>query len=1023
MAAHGMYFGLMQAPLDPGGGAPPAAPAPPPPILEVAVGNGIFNLYTQFLEDKGITRRDYHYQHPGLNMRYGIEIEFFSSSNRFTLASRVNSCMFNQNFPGFWRKNYDTQASDVHDINQRLGNPNKPIKYDEGFDQYSSFFLEAQQKYGGPSFKGLAKCDRKGVGGFRIENDSSVTNDIVNYNGMTIWSLNAHQRNTDIKYEDVDGVNRFGDNFRGLRETNTDYFGDTPDTTSSEYTRRAGATWEVDNEPQSEYSVKFSTENELVSPILTNRNVWYPDFMRDNLADHDFDDTAEEAVANMKLLPVGCLAIDNLMNHMKAHTSVLGVNGCGLHVHLSEFPMIPNNLDGSISDHRKQVLVGFIKMFWLFEPLLYSFHPHYRASSTWAQNLQSLFTFDELIWNGGAAGGGNWEYIWNDLNRNLHYHAIQTPFGGIQRMNRKIKGTATSFRYVAVNTLNIDCVDAHAYAYAPGRGIRTIEVRIGHGTFSSEFIQSWVHILQQIFSLSQCLVEKARVDGQANPCYYVDQIIIKAEQKGAVPYYTKQTQDQYSNRVADRGKITEANYGRPAPGFFINMGNTAADRSAKSNILKKLIQLYYTCTGSEGALQNLFKYTLYYHVDSSSWINIRQLEPFDVSDVFTYVNTAYGRATVHGRPDKITNRINSYRSVFHGRDYLINKNKGDFQNRCKTCAKDGVGAGSHCKADFADGNTPQQVYSDRERRHLPDYTLEQQREDYRLEGRLFKTQCPAGGRKHYGKTQTELIPFKTTYSSAHEYLYGGRRTTKAKTQSHPRMTTTLNKQVSKTHRGYRCKDKNRCEDKSTKEDYVKMYNDEDDTTYINPIKNKIEFKDDKKPWPPKMIYRIREGLDNIIVEKQKSGSLVAFHTNWLQEMFPLPSLSKILNTLISRKILTEKEIMMLADQKYIDPAVFCTTTEEHLAALKEEVGKKFGFSDSKLKQIQSVYKEFENLPAYIYYGDLKKKSTQQRTHTKKRKTVHRKTKTHRATTHRKTLMRKTGASKTSPRQTAKSFEV
>ena len=45
----------------------------------------------------------YLFSHPGLNCRYGIELEFISSANKYVIGSRINSCMY-ESQDKWWRK-------------------------------------------------------------------------------------------------------------------------------------------------------------------------------------------------------------------------------------------------------------------------------------------------------------------------------------------------------------------------------------------------------------------------------------------------------------------------------------------------------------------------------------------------------------------------------------------------------------------------------------------------------------------------------------------------------------------------------------------------------------------------------------------------------------------------------------------------------------------------------------------------------------------------------------------------------
>ena len=64
-------------------------------LIERDLLNEICDEYGNYLEEIGHRDAAIHYHHPGLNCRYGVELEFLSSSNRYALGNRVNSCMWN----------------------------------------------------------------------------------------------------------------------------------------------------------------------------------------------------------------------------------------------------------------------------------------------------------------------------------------------------------------------------------------------------------------------------------------------------------------------------------------------------------------------------------------------------------------------------------------------------------------------------------------------------------------------------------------------------------------------------------------------------------------------------------------------------------------------------------------------------------------------------------------------------------------------------------------------------------------
>jgi hypothetical protein len=827
----------------------------------------ITEIYKDYMNSNfGIRDTRSRYNHPGLNCRYGIEIEFLSSCNRYDLANRVNSCMFNQNYANFWRKNFDPFIPGA-----RL-NDAKMLKADDNFDQYSSFFLESQQKYGAHYYRGSATCANRGISGFRIENDVSVKNDYEKYKGITVWTSNKLK----VELQEViEGRSRLKPRFIGLDENHCD-ISYIPTKPIIQYRLKDEKKWNTELALAAD-SVNFFDENELISGVLFNSAIEYPNFI--DYPAHDF--SASQPAGKLKYLPLGALAIDNVISHMISHEIGIAINACGFHVHLSEFPKIANER------LRKLVITGFVKLFWFFEPLMYAFHPHFRASSDYAQSLQSIFTFSEITED------NNSDKIWNEL-------VLNRPYSGT---NRKIRGE----RYLAVNLMN--CV---------ADGIGTVEVRIGHATFDSLFIQSWIGLLQNLLRLAQALVNKAISKGEHDNHTYINTILKRNEH--LIPAYVKVESAEYNYRAARGTKIDfRLNKGRPIYGFFIHSGNTPEDQENKKNIVSNLLGLLHLLISDINILIPLIPYLNYYHASSSSWNCAIHMTAIDANRLIKGTNIFFNNET--DDPDKyfLKDKWNKFVPVIHGRDYLIQRGKLDFDHACKSCSKDTTT--NVCKNDFNNGRLP--VAIDVNRFSPPGNESLQKNEQY-----LPFVACP--DRKNYGKTQAELINYKI--SPAHRQS-GGRRATK--NEAHVSSLSTVTMTESKKGIPFEL--------------------------FANPIENKLELNPNPQyAEPPKRIYRIREGAVPIQISQDGNGIRAAY-VNWLGEEDASQSLTTIFNTLITKKILSLKELTALVENNYADIYVFTLDTPEHLAALQTEVVEKFKISDTKLRAIQSVYREFSQI--------------------------------------------------------------
>jgi len=133
--------------------------------------------------------------HTGLNSLYGCEIEFYhfdyndknfgysgNKPSRFSLANKVNNCIFKQNSDDFYRYSLDplslSETIEQQQLNQPSGSGNG-ITDSNNFNEWTNFMVEASIDYHAPTHKGIPDKDfinnNRGLSGFKIETDNSVT--------------------------------------------------------------------------------------------------------------------------------------------------------------------------------------------------------------------------------------------------------------------------------------------------------------------------------------------------------------------------------------------------------------------------------------------------------------------------------------------------------------------------------------------------------------------------------------------------------------------------------------------------------------------------------------------------------------------------------------------------------------------------------------------------------------------------------------------------------------------------------
>lgn len=609
------------------------------------------------------------FSHPALNSTYGIELEFFSSANRYDLANRVNSCMFVQNSP-LWRGNYDVMTNVRDNRPISANNPNN-------FDEWSTFFIEASEGYHAQSIKGDATCQNKGTAGSRIENDSSVT--LNEQLGITLWSkrVGDNLQETDVKT----AANAFRPNFAGLTQGVV-----RPTPSSLQYSLAQGANAWVN--PNATLN-GFYQQNELVTNILFN---WYGDYP---LLRNPTTNTYQQGS-----VPLGSLLLDNVVNHMTAHGIVLATQNFGFHVHLSEYPRIAD------PEQRALMIVGFVTLYYAFEPMLLAMHPPYRSESTWCQNLHSVFAFNEIRNSPPLA-------IWNDLVNIV-------PISGV---NRKIRGE----RYLALNLRNC----------APG-GIGTIEVRLGHCSFDSTFIQAYVNVLQTLLQFNMFLMAEDRAAGRVIFTSH-NQLLDTINALPSSPDYFGITTAQFNARLNRPAPPAPDNLPRrPIEGYF---DYYSRDKATSTQFIRSLMSLFVANTDSYDAINALIPFVNEYHTNTNAWLNKRNF------------NAALA-------PIPRASQYNKFTPVLLGTAYALSRNadgtfKTDLGHRCKTCS---VTPQNQCRAPFNNGVRP--MITNAQRTGIA---------SNRDQTRVYNLRCmDANGivTEHKGKTQTELMNAK---------LSGGKR--------------------------------------------------------------------------------------------------------------------------------------------------------------------------------------------------------------------------------------------------------
>ncbi len=397
----------------------------------------------------------------GLNCRYGVELEFTHASlsgrtTRFVLGNRINNCIISHNPKEFYSHRFDLTSSDSILTQQKQISPITP---DKNFDEWSNFLIEVMSEYHASTHNKVPTDNDNGraLSGFKIEKDAGVL-----YNG--VFAKKKHEEYTSDRVLDKNGERIYHKDYTLTRDREdskvTIWKNGAHPIDSKIITMTSGdASIDIVNvKDVMESFENISVQTELVTPILLDEpfkigDVYYP---------------------------YGVIALENIIQHMKHHSNVLFVQNDGLHIHISK-----NLNDGPLSSNE---IIGFIKLFWAFEPLFLAGEPTYRSENEVGgyRSLQSIFSYHEI------------------LNTTSQFDVL-----------------TDIDRYVSLNVMNL----------VPS-GIGTFEYRIGHGTFDGKAVQLHTHLLQVLFQFNLALI---KIDPDFK---YHNQLLRTIHAWNGVPEYT-----------------------------------------------------------------------------------------------------------------------------------------------------------------------------------------------------------------------------------------------------------------------------------------------------------------------------------------------------------------------------------------------------------------------------------------------------------------------------------------------------
>lgn len=766
------------------------------------------------------------YMNPGFTTRYGVELEFCSTKNRYNIANATNTCMFEQHNP-YWRNNFNILRPTPEERNQFRNGISGPRSITDGPDmnQWSSSMFEVSQDHGSDSYQGTKTPENKGIAGSKIEEDSSV----------------EFSPNKGIAYA---------------------------------YTKDSETTIHRLISTYSSICDRVHSFNEFVTPVLTNEPVLYPYVY------------VKENTFTKSYIPYGFIALDNAIDHMISHNNTILIQNMGLHVHLSEFPRITDKRV------RKECLIGFFKLFFLFEPLLFACQPNYRHQSHYCQSVQTIFNYDELLNNDA-------DTLYNLLTIKNYTTS--------KRLNINNRLARWELRYIALNMTNCETTG-------------TVEVRLGHSTFDSSYLNHYIHMLQSLFELSIALCS---TDGQT----HVNNILIYAKNKKLLPKYV------FNER--QRGIY---------PAFFSNSHTTENERTY---IVTQL--LIHTClfTGAAIFILKMIPFILDYHGTDTHqhfWLRYNKLDlkkwhQYTPQQIFVSLlnemKANYGMEELPIWNRNILSSASYAKSQKSDGTYVTT----NVNEACDNCfKKDGsCGTGFNQYNNTNNTNNVNAVtafekYMDEQNENITNYTMNRPTTiippKSLTQCELLSSKIQMGGKRRTCKRGTYK---RGTYK---------RRTCKRGTYKRKGKSVKRN-----TYRGGKAVQNLMTPLPNVMEMPVKQMN-KVNTSNRSKMSSKNVYE---------MLYQVNKGAAKIVVDKKFN----AFEVDWLGNRKPLDDLSVILQEIVQKGILTPIQMHTLVRHLYVDHYVYLDETPLHQRKLVEELAR-FNINEPTIEAMRSVYKKYNS---------------------------------------------------------------
>ena len=859
--------------------------------------------FIKWLNDRLDDKNDKHdeYYHYGIDCNYGIELEFMSNESRYVIGSRINSCMMEQNNGQFLKSKsiLDPGLNDTKNITA-------DIITEQANDQWSMFMVESLRDHAAKTMRGLAECENIGSSGFKIEDDPSVYLDNA-ITGTKGWYASWSKADES-------------------KEALEDPF----------YNYKAGP---IDRA----FIDRLHQRNELVSPVLRNEPYEVP----------TIDGKKHK-------LPLGFVALDNMLNHMMNHNLRMTTQRTGLHVHLSY-------KDGYSNPKEKRYLaVGFLKLYYLFEPLFLAMMPSYRTGHAYCRIMQSIFTFDEILHQ--------------PITR-----LYKSIVNGIKLPSMKSIRTNILIRYVGLNFENLQ-----------EGGIDTIEWRAGSSTFDSKYIQNIIMLLQTLFMYNKFLYDKATAK-QIDGLTYHNLLLIDCHERRCSRYRQKLFPDfvDFTNKEYNLNISPSYNedsnilFGitlehirykkRPDTLPIINqLGSPIwgvlglCGKRTSKNIIVNLMNTFIVLTGSFNIFKNMLPYIQFFHSTSDNGVQYNDIDIINESDLEKQLlrDPLISKHMTPGLSspvlsEHVTPGLSSpvlsglkFKAISMFTDYLPKEGITNLLHECNNCYKDR----GQCVNDY--DMRPERVQLP----HQPPPLPRQKSNVYDTSHDISRLFCEYD--VYDGKTQTELI--------AHKRIPYNEELARKRSQPLVGGAVSLDSSYEPI---LQISNPNGIKTFGTNLSALKTFG-----TNLSALKtfgtnlSALKTLDPYLPVPASEskqdtnrggnhIYEdnVRNYRCNAEAEKFeiiiKDDKVTVYHlTSFMSGKMKEPRLGRILTFILINKILNADTIMLLARYGYIDHDIFTTDTLLHETKLESEL-KEFKIDKIKINELQKVYRE--ELQKYI----------------------------------------------------------